>query len=381
MRVPEWLNGTVCKTVEIILIVGSNPSPHTMKGKIKPMPKEDEQHINPERKESEIEQWLAMVESESLLPMVNREVLEKTLQFCLEKDVSPRFVMTLCPVFENIENAEEGQPTRRVLPFSKDIPRLRAFAREAASFIVGTEKLVGIKPELLLIINDIFEPGAEERIEGIGNSSQALTRGKRELHTMFQDVDSRNEKIWPHCFQKSVKIIRQSDFVKPLKRIDLPPHEEIVQTLMRETLDPNLDAFKAWLHFMKNTRNDPLMSPNAWLTESGAKTIHERVRFLTAMYWTDGIVNPLLFKTVFIPKKGDGRNLVPIFISGVTRELQAEMEMAGVNLKLGESSINKHPRISGVCQPTPVIHVFKNTAMWTEDAQTPFSCGGVCVLK
>ena len=198
---------------------------------------------------------------------------------------------------------------------------------------------------------------------------------------MFEQVGGQYPRFWSFQLLKTIKIISQSDFVKPLQRFELPTHTEIIKRLIDETLDPATDAFKTWLWFMQNTRDDPLMSPKAWFTESGARTVHERVRFLTAMYWTDGIVIPLLWKTVFPSQNPVEKKMSPIFVCGVTRDLQAEMEMAGPNLKMQGSSLNGFEKIAQVRRPTSAIHILKNTAMWTGEVQAPFSFGGKVLLK
>ncbi|KKQ43075.1 MAG: hypothetical protein US60_C0008G0042 [Microgenomates group bacterium GW2011_GWC1_37_8] len=342
------------------------------------MSEENETRLTPQAIEQEagMDLWLSIIQKESLLPVVNPDVLQDTIRICQERRVSPKLVMTLCPVFENIAEPKGDGPTRRILHFSPEIPRLQNFVREVASLTVVTETSLGVKPQVLLLINDIFEPGAEKRIENIESIQEFTAGAKATLHKMFQELDSRNPSIWPHKIQRLIKILAQSDFVKPLSRFDLPTHPKMVKTIMNESLDPEKDAFRTWLWFLENTRKDPLMTPKAWLKESGARIIHERVRFLAAMYWTDGIVVPILWNTLFPSQNPVERNIQPIFICGVTRNLQAEMEMAGPNLKMQDSSLNGFGRVAKVRQPTSAIHIFKNTAMWTEDAQEPFSFGG-----
>jgi hypothetical protein len=363
-----------------------------MKGKrmneIRP---EKQPFTNPEI-EGGINQWLEVIDQESLLPIINRGLIKDALELAISDRVPPKFILTLCPAFENINSENQSansdsRPTRRILPFEeRNLSRPPMFAKEIAALIIGTKEALGISPRILLIINDIFEPEAEKRLANLPEANEILVRAKRFFHQLFQKVDETNPEIWPHKIQKSIKIILQSDFLKPLQRFALPDHRTLVEAIMRETLDPQTDAFQNWLRFLKNTRDDPLMSSNAWLTSSGASTIHQRVRFLVAMYWVDGLVNPLLFKTIFVPKPEQRRlerQSSPIFICGVTRELQASMEMGGVNFHLGQSSINELGKIQDreLIVPRPAIHVIRNTAMWTEDALEPFTFGGKIILK
>lgn len=344
---------------------------------------------NQERREP-IENWLQIIEAESLLPPINKDLIKTSAEIALSNGVPLKFILTLCPAFRNLaasEQADRGGPTREMVPFDEDqLPRLSLFAKEIAALVVGTKMTLGISPQILLVINDIFEPGVEKRIADIDQAPKLLNEAKMTLHRLFQKVDSENPEIWPFKFQSSVRIVLQSDLVEKSTRFGLPEHSLFVSTLMRETLDPQRPAFAHWLKFLKNTRNDPVMSPNAWLTTSGALSLHERVRFLVAMYWTDGLINPLLFKSVFRPdpqKKGWESKVAPIFICGVTRDLQAEMEMAGVNFHLDDSQVNHFAQVQerGLLQQKPAIHIIRNTATWTEPALAPFTFGGKVILK
>jgi len=375
--VPEQSIGDVCKTSGEIL-PGCESLPTHMRKINKTMDKNI--NSNSEKQKGLAGEWLKSIDQESLLPVVNKDTLKENLELCIEKQIPPRFIVTLCPVMQNIDNPKPNGPTRRILPFDPSIPRLSNFPREVISLIVGTQLTLGVKPNILILINDIFEPRVEERIENIDQAKTVLNTGKQVLHNLFQEIDSKNSQFWPLKVQKSIKIVLQSDFVKPLQRFDLPSHQEMVKTLMTECLDPKSDAFKTWVWFLQSTRNDPLMTPNAWEMEKSAKLLHERVRFLTAMYWTDGIINPLLFRTIFQSENSVEKSLIPIFICGVTRTLQAEMEMAGPNLKMQTTSLNSFERILKIKKPSPVIHIFKNTAMWSEPANDPFSFNKKCNL-
>lgn len=337
-----------------------------------------------------IENWLQIIEAESLLPPINKDLIKTSAEVALAHGIPLKFILTLCPAFRNLPNSEQikaGGPTREIVPFDeKQIPRLHLFAREIASLVVGTKRILGVSPQILLIINDIFEPGVEKRVADIDQAPAILNEAKSTLHRLFQAVDSENPEIWPFKFQSSVRIVLQSDFIEKLTRFGLPAHDLFVSTLMRETLDPQRPASAHWLKFLQNTRNDPIMSPNAWLTTSGALSLHERVRFLVAMYWTDGLVDPLLFKSIFRPdpqKRGWESKVAPIFICGVTRDLQAEMEMAGVNFHLDDSQVNNFAQVQerGLLQPKPAIHIIRNTATWTEPAIAPFTFGRKVILK
>lgn len=340
-------------------------------------------------KAERVKSWLEVIGEESLLPPIHPELIKEGLTLALTEGLSPKFVMILCPAFRNLETTPgtEGGPTREIVPFDKDcLPRLRLFAKEIAALVVGTKKTLGASPQILLIINDIFEPGVEKRIANISQATELLSEGKTVLHKLFQGVDDLNPDFWPFQFQKSIRIVLQSDFLKPLTRFGLPDHKVFVATLMKEGLDPQTEAFNHWLEFLKNTRADPLMSPKAWSTGSGALTLHERVRFLVAMYWTDGLINPLLFKTIFNPnpaKRAKEGTISPIFMSGVTRTLQAEMEMKGVNFHLGESVVNDFPQVKerDLLVARPAIHIIRNTATWTEPVTDPFTFGGRVILK
>lgn len=347
----------------------------------------------PEQNSPEFEEkaglWLESIKKESMLPVAGEEVIRDSLITAQDHSVPMKFIMTLCPVFRNIEGtqAAEGQPTREIVPFDENqLPRLTEFAKEIASLVVGTTNLLGTRPQILLVVNDIFEPGVEKRLLNPQEGPALLAEAKKVLHRLFQQVDTANPEIWPCKFQSAIKIVLQSNLVKPLSRLGLPRHSELVSMVMQEGLDPSTAAFARWLAFLRDTRQDSLMSPNAWLTSAGAKTIHERVRFLMAMYWIDGLIDPLLFKTIFEPnpqKKRQESQISPVFICGVTRKLQAESEMAGVNFHLQESRINGIPAVKerGLVRPRGAIHVIRNTATWTEPTLPVFTFNGRVRLK
>lgn len=344
--------------------------------------------VTPDKAER-VEMWVNTILRESLLPPINLDIIKSGLVMAVTENLPPKFILTLCPAFQNLETASvnKGGPTREIVPFSPEtMPRIPLFAKEMAALIVGTKRTLGISPQILLLINDIFEPGVDKRIANIDQAPALLNEGKKVIHQAFQDVDDANCEIWPFKIQKSIRIVLQSDFLKPLPRFNLPDHRTFVATLMKECLDPQTDAFSWWLEFMRNTRADTLMSPKAWLTSNGALTLHERVRFLVAMYWTDGLINPFLFKLIFNqnqPKRILEESISPIFLSGVTRTLQAEMEMKGVNFHLGKSEVNKFPQVQerNLLLPRTALHIIHNTATWTEPATDLFTFGGGVILK
>lgn len=322
--------------------------------------------------------WTAVVDNSSIFPIQYSMELARAIINSVTQKQPLVFHMIICPAYLNQKNKSFIKKPRRLVPLSTSNPRLLNFVREVLALSIGTKPLLGLYPEFVFLINDIFQDNTEQMVEDIDKAAEILRQTRKAIIEAFALIERTNSSNSQPFFKKigfkTPKIYMQSDFISQLGNINLPSYPELLNKVRFLTYDPTSYAFRLFLENLSRVRRDYSYSPNSWLSERGRAIMWDRVRFLVSQYWIDGRINPILIKKIL--RKATNET---IFICGVDRQLAAEFEMDGFNF--GAVSTDK---LSGISLPrglNPVCAIFKNVANWLDPPKPPFNFGGMVTLR
>jgi len=280
----------------------------------------------------EVLSWLNFIEEISLFSPHNIEAIAKSAEEAKREGVPLPFIINLCPAIENLKQPTERGQTRKLLPLSKDNPRLIKFVQELASFMVTTKDMLGVTPEIFLIFSDVLEPGSEKMFVNSDEIEAITNQSLKTIRKLFFQIDRANPGLFQEKKIRIPKIHQQSRVLELAGKIGINPHNLIAKVEFEE-LDPNSPAHEAFERHLKLTRNDPSFVPTGWQSHTGRIAIHNRVRFMVAQCWTDGVILPKLMRHL-LQKRFPEKMPSPIFVISTTREAGAILQKKDLTFAL-----------------------------------------------
>lgn len=189
----------------------------------------------------------------------------------------------------------------------------------------------------------------------IGIVADESTKAIRKL---FFQIDQANPGLFQEKTIKIPKIHKQSKIMELAGENDTNTSNLITRVEFEE-LDHDSPAHAFFERHLKLTRNDESFIPTGWQTHAGRMTIHNRIRFMIAQCWVDGVILPKIMAKIF-QKRFPQRMPSPIFVISTTRKAGAVLQEEAFNLG------SKHPGVLKIqSEPKGVIAPFQNMGNWT----------------
>lgn len=320
-------------------------------------------NIEPETNLSpELITWLVFLEKGSLFPPNNVEKIAESVKEARLLSCGLPMILTLCPAIENLTQTTKQEQTRRLIPLSESNERLKKFIQEFIAFSLITKRITGLGVEFFLLFADLLEPDSERMFINVGEMPAIAEESIKTIRQLLFRLDQDNPGLFQQSEIKIPRVRKQSKTIKQAGKAGININQ-LIERVEFETFDPSSPAHSIFERQLKLTREDQSFVPTGWQTRKGREAIHNRIRFMVAQLWTDGVALPLLMDAFL--RKGFPKGMPnPIFIVSSTREAGAILQTEGFNWGA------KHPEVLKIPSAARgVISPFKNTGRWEQEPE------------